>query len=207
MGSLLEELKGGGNTPQFVLVLPPGWQEFDPSAETEADLLGIVREKAMHMHRPDIYAQLRTMTARAFADMKASRTLKFYIQTGSWSNDMVLPLSMTATLLTSEPDFTLDQMVVELIRSRGATSLEGDKRFVRWQTQSEAPPEIGGVRQFAVGYLTPIPGTKRQQAIQFTATAVLPPDDPAGWDDPFVSRMFALTDAIVSTVRWPKGEN
>lgn len=204
MGGLRAELMGGPPpaTPEFAVVLPAGWSEFDPTEAVEGDLTGRARERFMQAHRPDLFAELRGMTKRAFAGMRSSQTLKFYIQTEMWADELILPLSLTATLRSQGEGFTLDAGVTDLIRRYGATPLGGDRRFVRWETESTERLGADEVSQFTVSYLTPVPGTERKQALQFTAVAVVPADGSLKQDDPLVRSMFELTDAVVSTLSW-----
>ena len=201
--SLRDELVGApSGIPQYSLVLPSGWAEYDTSAEAEQQLLNRATRRLREQHRPDVAAQLLALTGRAFGGLRSAATHRIYLQTEGWSDDLILPLSITASVRTAPGHGSLDGIVADLIRDRGATALGGDKRFVRWQ--SDGSVDVGGSRvgQHTIAYLTPFPEPGRRRALQFTAVIVHPSDDPTEAWKPLVTRMGELTDAIVSTLRW-----
>ncbi|MFB8387755.1 hypothetical protein ACFC3F_11515 [Microbacterium sp. NPDC055910] len=204
MSDLRAELRGepAPPIPEFAVVVPSGWDEFAPTDAAQTELLDKAIERARQAHRPDLAAQLRAYTGRAFAGMRSAETLRFYIQTDSWSDDVVLPLSITASLRRPPAGSTLDAVVTDLIRTKGAVALYDDKRFVRWQSRSTLGLGAGYVQQLSTAYLTPVPGAQRTVALQFTAVVAAPADDTVDLETPFVRSMFDLTDAIVSTLVW-----
>ena len=111
-------------------------------------------------------------------------------------------MSMTASIRTAPGGGSLDAIVTEAIRTKGATSLHGDQRFVRWAQESEVSMGTATLGQRTVVYLTPLPEPGRRRALQFSAVAVHPLDDPTESWRPLVDRMFELTDAMVSTLEW-----
>jgi hypothetical protein len=204
VSDLRAELGGSRPTPdpEFSLVLPSGWEEFAPTDAVERDLLDRAKARMQEAHRPDLFAQLRAMTGRAFAGMRSATTVRFYAQTQAWGDELVLPMSITASIRTAPGGGTLDAVVADLIRTKAATALHDDKRFVRWESSSPIAVGTATVEQYTTAYLTPIPGSERRRALQFTAVAAAPGDGSVPRTDPFVVQMFALTDAIVSTLRW-----
>ncbi|WP_022889715.1 hypothetical protein [Agromyces italicus] len=202
--SLRDELLGtASGVPSFSIVLPNGWEEFAPDAVAEQHLLGLAGDRLRTAHRPDLYAQLRAITGRAFAGLRASKAERIYLQTTEWESGLLLPLSITAAVRTAPDGGTLDPIVTDLIRTKGATALRGDQRFVRWESDSTMSMGSALVGQHTVSYLTPFPEPGRRRALQFTAVAVHPPtgDGDESWR-PLVDGMAELTDAIVSTFEW-----
>lgn len=198
--TLRDELTGRRSVPEYAIVLPDGWDEYDASDASERELVALAGRRLREQHRPDLYGQLRALTGRAFAGMRSAQTHRIYLQTRAWADELVLPLSITASVRTAPGGGSLDALVADLIRS-GATSLHGDKRFVRWQTDSTVAVGTATVGQQTTAYLTPFPD-RRTHALQLTAVAVHPIDDPSESWRPVVERMSELTDAIVSTFRW-----
>ncbi|MET0976621.1 MAG: hypothetical protein ABWX82_13240 [Leifsonia sp.] len=198
-----ELLRGRADAvPEFSLVLPSGWSEFDATAASEQQLVEQAAARLRAAHRPDMLAQLRALTGRAFSGMRSARTVKFYIQTDAWDDDLVLPLSITASLRTAPDGGTLDTLVADLIRTKGGKPLSGDQRFVRWETQSDIAVGSTTVGQLTTAYVTPVPGTERRQAMQFTAVVVHPTGGDYDRSTPVIADMIQLSDAIVSTLAW-----
>ncbi|MGW4929962.1 hypothetical protein ACWEOH_12480 [Agromyces sp. NPDC004153] len=199
--NLRDELLGTARpVPEYTLVLPSGWAEYDATAESERELLRLASTRLRQQHRPDLDAQLRALTGRAFAGLRSANTHRIYLQTEAWADELVLPLSITAAVRSAPGGGTLDAIVAELIRD-GATSLHGDKRFVRWERDTTVAVGTTTVGQRTAAYLTPFPD-RRTKALQFTAVAVHPVDDPTEAWRPVVERMLELTDAVVSTFAW-----
>lgn len=199
--NLRDELLGTARpVPEYTLVLPSGWAEYDATAESERELVRLASTRLRQQHRPDLDAQLRALTGRAFAGLRSANTHRIYLQTEAWADELVLPLSITAAVRTAPGGGTLDGVVAELIRD-GATSLHGDKRFVRWERDTTVAVGTTTVGQRTAAYLTPFPD-RRTKALQFTAVAVHPVDDPTEAWRPVVERMLELTDAVVSTFAW-----
>ena len=199
--NLRDELLGTARpVPEYSLVLPSGWAEYDATAESERELVRLASTRLRQQHRPDLDAQLRALTGRAFAGLRSADAHRIYLQTEAWADELVLPLSITAAVRTAPGGGTLDSVVAELIRD-GATSLRGDKRFVRWERDTTVAVGSTTVGQRTAAYLTPFPD-RRTKALQFTAVAVHPVDDPTEAWRPVVERMLELTDAVVSTFAW-----
>lgn len=200
--TLRDELLGASTAlPGYSLVLPSGWHEFAADAAAEQHLARLATARLREQHRPDLDAQLRALTGRAFAGLRASSTVAMYVQTEAWADGLVLPLSITASVRTAPGGGSLDDVVTELIRTSGATALHGDRRFVRWESDSRVAVGSATVGQHTVAYLTPFPEPGRRRALQFTAVAVHPADADESWR-PVVERMTELSDAVVSTFEW-----
>lgn len=201
MTSLRDQLLGTNNdaVPEYSIVLPSGWTEHDASEGSEKALVDSALRRLRDQHRPELYAQIRALSARAFSGLRSADTKKIYLQTDEWANDLLLPLSLSVSVRTAPPGSTLDAQVVELIRTKGAQALHDDKRFVRWESSSTVSLGTETVGQRTVAYLTPFPSSDRTKALLFTAVAVHPLGE---GDLPLIDGMFQLTDAIISTFAW-----
>jgi hypothetical protein len=191
--------------PQFALMLPSGWSEFDAGAASERALMQQATRRLRDQHRPDLLAQLRALTGRAFSGMRSASTLRIYLQTEAWDDGLILPLSITASVRTAPDGGPLDHHVAELIRTKAAKALHEDKRFVRWESSSELAVGSTKVGQHTVAYLTPFPKGGRTHALQFTAVAVHPLGAEYSRENPLLTSMFELSDSIVSTFVWHRG--
>ena len=125
--------------------------------------------------------------------------MALYLQTEA--PEMALPLSITASLAEDPFGGTLDRQITGLFRERDAVFLDDDRRIVRWEAARGPAREVDGVAAHFVDYLTPIPGTERRRALQFTAVIPLP-ENPDDGDRDVVVRLVALSDLIISTLTW-----
>lgn len=188
--------------PEYSLVLPNGWEELTADAASERDLMDRAARRLREQHRPDLLAQARAMSGRAFAGLRSADAQKIYVQTEAWADDLVLPMSITTTLRTAPTAAGLDDQVATLIRTQGATALHDDKRFVRWVSDSEIAMGTATVGQHTVAYLTPVPGSARMRALQLTAVIVHPTGAEYTRAHPLISGMELLADSIASTLSW-----
>ena len=71
--NLRDELLGTARpVPEYTLVLPSGWAEYDATAESERELVRLASTRLRQQHRPDLDAQLRALTGRAVARPRAA---------------------------------------------------------------------------------------------------------------------------------------
>ncbi|MGF3057205.1 hypothetical protein [Microbacterium sp. YY-01] len=196
--SLREEL-GGVPDPDFTVALPPGWEQRGVDEDEQARMVGAVRNRLMQANRPDIYARVRKMAGEAFDQMRKQSTVAMFVPREG-SGALVLPASLMASIRHAEGSDNLDALVRSAIVNHGATPLFDDKRFLRMErdTMENVDGEHLGVT--TVVYLTPIPGSERRRALQFTAVVMRPADAPV--DDPPVVAMKTLFDLCVSSVSW-----
>ena len=198
--SLRDELIGAPRTlPPFQLVLPSGWREYPADDPSEHALLEQASARLRSQHRPDLNAQLIRASRDAFARMRQSNTIAFYLQTEA-PDDQVLPISITASRLVAPDGGTLDAQVSDLIRNHGAQPLNDDLVLIRWQVSSTRQLSDERVGSLAISYLAPIPGTMRREGLQFVAVILHPVGLDA--DDPGVARLAFVCDAIMSTFAW-----
>ncbi|MEH3089543.1 MAG: hypothetical protein PGN24_08115 [Microbacterium arborescens] len=184
--------------PDFVLALPTGWVRRGVDEATLDALRSQARGRLLQAHRPDLYARLQPMLGQAFAAMASADVIALFAP-GETDDALVLPASMIASTRTASAE-NLDPLVGALIREGGATPLLGDKRFLRFEREVRRSADGQDYLATEIGYLTPIPGTRRRQALQLTVSILRPVDAPAD-DEPLVL-MKTLFDLSVSSLRW-----
>ena len=184
--------------PDFVLALPTGWVRRGVDEATLDALRSEARGRLLQAHRPDLYARLQPMLGQAFAAMASADVIALFAP-GATDDALVLPASMIASTRTASAE-NLDPLVGALIREGGATPLLGDKRFLRFEREVRRTLDGQDYLATEIGYLTPIPGTRRRQALQLTVSIVRPVDAPTD-DEPLVL-MKTLFDLSVSSLRW-----
>lgn len=192
---------GAPADPEFDLELPEGWQRRDASPETEQAMLQAARRRLMEAHRPDLFAQLRAELHESFAAMRRMDAIAHFGPGPETPDTLFLPASLIATVRTPQPGVTLQQEMAEHIR-QGATSLFGDRRFVRDERELDQRIGTEAATQRTVVYLTPIPGSRQARALQLTLVITRGAELPA--DDPALLGMLRLFDACVSTLRWAR---
>ncbi len=185
--------------PDWRILLPSGWVERTPDAETEQELSAPAVERMRGAHRPDLNAQLRRLTRDAFARMRSQGTIAFYHQVEAVEGQ-ILPISIIVSRLVSPTGGPLDDQVADLIRNHAAAPFDDARTMIRWSTASviESSGERIGLR--TIGYLTPIPRTHRRAALQFTAAITHPAT--LVHDDPSLIKLEFVCDAIMGTFGW-----
>ena len=200
MTSSLRDELGAAKEPDFEFDLPAGWAKTPVSTAAEKSVQSQLAKRLMAAGRPEILAQLRPMVNRAYSKMQDARAIAT-IGPMERTDDMVMvPGSIVASIRRSTAEMTVDQMAVGMIRKFNAQPLFGDPRIMRFRTEREEDMQGEKIIIDTVTYLTPVPGSKRQKALQLTASFMRPVDVPAD-DEPAV-RIRAQFDAIVSSLRW-----
>ncbi|WP_159620946.1 protein TPRXL [Ruania rhizosphaerae] len=197
--SLRDEL-GVRKDPEFEMTLPPGWSRRAPDDETLEAMMVRMKQRLMDAHRPDLYGQLRTQLQQSFEDMRKNGVFAMFVPDGDENETLFLPVSLNASIRRAEAGQTLDQVVSTLVRDYGATPLYADKRTIRCEQQQQV--RLGGdtIVSHSVLYLTPVPGAKRQRALQLVAGYGRPVDVPE--DEPGFRALRSLFDACAASVRW-----
>lgn len=185
--------------PDFVLALPPGWVRRAVDEASRDDLQASVRGRLLQAHRPDLYARLRPLLDEAFTAMAAADVIAMFTPATGDDDALALPASMVASTRTATGE-NLDPLVGALIRDGGATPLLGDRRFLRFERETRRTLDGQEYLATEVGYLTPIPGSRRRQALQLTVSIARPTG--AAEDDEAMVLMKTLFDLSVSSLRW-----
>jgi hypothetical protein len=182
------------------MLLPLGWQPYDLSADTERDLIGAARVRLSQGGRPDLAVGLSAQVSDALRSLRSQDAFAFALA-GEGAPSWVLgAASLVGLRRTATPDLPLDAVVEDAVRNRGGVAVGDGHRIVRWTERR--PVTLDGVSavSFLINYHLPIPGTRRTQAVQWTATvahgAELPEDaaELAAW--------VALFDHHVATFTW-----
>ncbi|WP_194409234.1 hypothetical protein [Microbacterium cremeum] len=202
MTSLREQLGGGRHgMPELRMMLPPGWVLYDTSAETERALLDKARARLREAGRPETYALVSAHVERALAAARKQGAFMMIMAGDEAPEWATVPVSILGTLVKGTPAVSLDAMVADAVERRGARALHDSRQFLRWVDRRtvELSGETAGA--YTVVYLTPIPGSRRTQALQLTATLVHPTEtDPES--DAAMRAWLELLDAHVATLAW-----
>ncbi|UFU07090.1 hypothetical protein [Ruania halotolerans] len=186
--------------PEFELDLPPGWSRREPDDATLQSMLSDLKQRLMQAHRPDMYAQMKTLMEQSFDDMRRGGVLAFFSATDPGPDTLFVPSSINASILTAEPGRSLDDVARTLFRDHGATPLFGDKRTLRAEKEKTVRIGTDTLISHSVVYLTPVPGAKRRRALQLMVAFARKPETAP--DDPWLDSMRVLFDSCVSTLRW-----
>lgn len=186
--------------PEFDLELPAGWTRQEVGDQTVDAMLSALRRRFMEQHRPDLYAEMRSMVRNSFKDMERDGVFAFFSPTEDNDQTLAIPASIHASIRRAEAGETLDDLARSLIRGRGATPLLGDTRTLRFEQEKHTRLGTQTVIAQSVIYLTPIPGAKRRRALQLVAGFGRTVETPE--DHPTIQAMKFLFDSCVSTLSW-----
>ena len=197
--SLRAEL-GATPDPTFSFTLPTGWSMTPVNEAAEKTVQSQLAKRLMASGHPELLAQLRPMVAQAYSKMQNAKAVAT-IGPMEPSDDMVLvPGSIVAAIRRSTPTLPVQQLAVGMIRKYGATPLFGDPRIMFFRSEREENMQGEKVIIDTSTYLTPVPKTRREKALQLTGSFIRPADTPA--DDEAAVRIHMLFDGIVSSLRW-----
>ena len=196
----LREDLGVRPDPEFELDLPPGWTRSEPDEQTMEAMIAGTKRRLMQAHRPDLFAQMKTMMEKSFEDMRRNGVFAFFSATENDPDTLFVPASMNASILRADAGESLDDTIRSLVTTRGAQPLNGDKRTMRIESQRQQRMGTDTVVQHSLMYLTPIPGSKRRRALRLVAGFASAVD--ASADDLAVDSLTLLFDSCVSTLRW-----
>ncbi|MTE24454.1 hypothetical protein [Microbacterium sp. ZXX196] len=198
--SLREEL-GARPDPEFELRLPDGWVRRSPDDTTEREFERAIRARAMAHGMPDMMATGGQLLRDAFSQMREHRVVAMFLPFNDDDRGYFpVPMSVLATVRHGRPDQTLDAYVRHLIAHEGGTPLLEDKRVVRVEREERQTHDGAEIVVATTLYVTPIPGTRRQRALELAATYGRPAT--LHRDDPQIETVHGLFDMMVSTLRW-----
>ncbi len=187
--------------PPFRFLLPPGWVERSTSSEASASVVSQASKVFRQAGRPDLDAQFRAMQAKSAQGMAKARVFATYQQYGV-DLDELLPMVITASSLRAEQGTTLDPVVADAFRRRGAEMLDEDGRIVRWAEDVVGEQEMAGLSAHQITYLIPVPGAGRRTALTLTTTIAHGLSSPI--DVESLDLLTALSDGMIATFIWLK---
>lgn len=192
-------LAGKAEVPAFSIMLPPGWIAYGTDDATRDQMLETASRRLMHADRPDLYAQLRALVRRSWADLQKVGALYAFGPGPNAPDTSYLPASLTASVRTAPADSSFTQVVRRLVERDSATPLGDDLRFVTFRKTKTITEGAQRLSTTSAYYLTPMPDTG-SRAFQFSAVISHPAD--VGPDAEPVQDLLALFDAHVSTFSW-----
>jgi hypothetical protein len=202
VSDLRAELRGSiaPAIPQYRMLLPLGWQSFDLAPETERELVGAARARLTQGGRGDLAAGLAVQVGDALRSLRAQDAFAFALAGEAAPSWVLGAASLVGIRRAATVELPLDAVVEDAVRNRGGVAVGDGHRIVRWTERR--PVTVDGVPaiSFLINYLIPIPGTRRTQAVQWTATVAHAPDLPE--DDPVLLAWVALFDHHVATFTW-----
>jgi len=198
--SLRDELRGkAGTSPKgYTLLVPPDWGRFVADDAGRDELIGMLRARFLEVHRPDLFAQVRSAVHQQWAQLRQRGAIEIYmpvvppVEGGT-------PMSIVTVPWIAQGPFDED------VRHRaGGSPVEaldaGDGALVyRWESEREGSGSTERVFAREICYVRPFPGTDPQRGILVMASIIHPGVDEAG---PALDGFTALADAVASTLVW-----
>ncbi len=180
---------------------PAGWTMYDTSGATERELLDRAKARLRDVHRPEVYAALESHVTGALAAARRQGAFVMIMAAEDAPRWSTVPISVLGTVTEGAAGVSLDAMVADAVERRGARALEGSRQFLRWTDRRTVELSGESAGAYTVVYLTPIPGSRRTKALQFTATLVHPTDvDPT--QDLQMKTWLELLDTQLLTFAW-----
>lgn len=202
MSDLRSELRGrvAPALPGYRMLLPLGWQAYDLSDQTERELVGAARSRLSGAGRADLAAGLTGQVGDAFRSLRGQDAFAIAFAGESAPSWALGAASLVGLRRSATPEFPLDAIVEDAVRNRGGVAVGEGHRIVRWADRR--PVSIDGVSAVSllINYLIPIPGTRRTQAVQWTATVAHAPD--LAEDEPVLLAWVALFDHHIASFTW-----
>jgi hypothetical protein len=202
VSDLRAELKGrvAPAVPQYRMLLPPGWQPYDLSADTERQLVGAATARLSQGGRGDLASGLAVQVADALRSLRGQDSFAFALAGENAPTWVLGAASLVGLVRKASPEFPLDAVVEDAVRNRGGVAIGEGHRIVRWTERRPVTMDGVAAVSFLINYLIPIPGTRRTQAVQWTATVAHAAD--MAEDEPVLLAWVALFDHHVATFTW-----
>lgn len=186
--------------PQYRMLLPLGWQSYDVTADTERELLGAARTRLAQAGRPELASGLAVQVGDALRSLRAQDAFAFALAGETAPSWALGAASLVGLRRKATPQIPLDAVVEDAVRNRGGIAIGEGHRMVRWTERRPVTLEGVAAVSFLINYLIPIPGTRRTQAVQWTATVAHAAD--MAEDDPVLLAWVALFDHHIATFTW-----
>ncbi|WP_309102963.1 hypothetical protein [Microbacterium sp.] len=202
MSSLREQLTGTSGTviPPYRMLLPPGWEAYDLSETTERELIQRASARLQAAQNPALAPVLAGRVREVLDQLRARKGFAYAFAGDAAPSWAIGAATLIGLKRISSPEATLDQLVERAIRHHDAVPIGEGEKIVRWTERRQVSVDGEDVASFLINYLIPIPGTKRTEAVQWTATVSHEADMPA--DHPNLLVWLALFDTHVSTFTW-----
>jgi len=188
--------------PEFEIELPAGWSRRDVTPESLAALTSATKQTFMQAHQPQMQGAMDHMLREAFEGMKRAGAFAIYAPFGAGESTPGMVGSLLVRIRRAPAGKSLDGLVRELIRIKGATPLRGDKRMLRYAEEENVRLESESFVNHSITYLTPVPGSQRRRALELIASVVRPVAVPA--ESEWFNAQIGLMDLCVASFRWSR---
>lgn len=206
MTDLRSELFGGKGArslvPPYRMLIPAGWQAYDMSEDNERALAGAATDRLRSAGRGDLAATLTRHVQDAMSSLRQQKAFCYALAGEASPTWAIGAASLVGTRRDATPEFPLDAIVQNVITEYGGAPLAGDERFVRWTERRTVTIDDEPVATTMINYMTPIPGSRRTQAVHWVVNVAHAPDLPE--DDPTLSAWNLLFDTHVASFTWVK---
>ncbi|MFV0408060.1 MAG: hypothetical protein ACK5LN_14780 [Propioniciclava sp.] len=202
MTDLKTELTGstGALVPPYQMLIPAGWQAFDLSLHDERAIVAQAVLRLRSNGRGDLAPHLTHQVGQALTTLRRQNGFAYAIAGETSPTWAIGSASLVGVRRDATPDLPLDTVVTDAITRHGGAPLGGDERFVRWTTRRTVTLEGEEVTTTTINYLTPVPGSRRTQALQWSATVTHAADVAA--EDPVLETWNLLFDTHVASFTW-----
>jgi hypothetical protein len=198
--SLRDELLGTAEpTPRgYTLLVPPDWGRFVADDAGRDQLVELMRQRFLMVHRPDLFGEARAAVHRQWEQLRERGAIEVYLPIAA-PVEGGTPMSVVTVPWIAQGEFAED------VRRRAGTARvetmdAGDGSAVyRWESEREGQGSAEGVAAREICYVRPFPGTQPRRGVLVMASIVHPGVAEAG---PALEGFTALADAIASTLVW-----
>lgn len=202
-GSLRTELIGGGDLPEFAILLPHGWRYMAGDAEHLFETLLAAVKEVPHQARQGLEPSIRSMIEQA-RSAPGSRRLDMagVIRQVDVPEDQHVPMSITLSWFRPPTGATVQSFGRHLIETRSAAPMPDSPGLLRWTEVSDLESDGDRGKFGGPSYLVPAAGNQR---LALMIRTVLPiPSSPSEEEQRMQQAMVLLSDSIVSTLRWKR---
>ncbi|WP_217178563.1 hypothetical protein [Streptomyces sp. AC495_CC817] len=203
MSDLRAELLGrrGAVVPPYRMLLPPGWEAYDLSEQTEKELTDRATSRLRAAQASEaLTLNLSRQVRDALSSVRAQNGFAYAFAGESSPTWALGTASMIGIKRTATPEAPLGRVVENVIANQGGVAVGEGHRIVRWTERRPVTMDDVDAVSFMINYLIPIPGSKLTEAVQWTVTVPHEADLPE--DDPVIALWIALFDAHVASFTW-----
>ncbi|PRB10338.1 hypothetical protein CQ047_07640 [Microbacterium sp. MYb72] len=203
MSDLRSELLGrrGATIPPYRMLLPPGWDAYDLSEQTEKELVKRATTRLRAAQATEaLTLNLSRQVRDALASVRAQNGFVYAFAGESAPTWALGSASLIGIKRAATPEAPLGRVVENVIANQGGVAVGEGHRIVRWTERRPVSMDDVDAVSFMINYLIPIPGSKLTEAVQWTVTVAHEADLPE--DDPVLELWVALFDAHIATFTW-----